>query len=142
MKQLFVISVLILLLLSVPGCTRYYLTEGTAVGTRVDTPATEARLNRVGFLTKGLERRIAVQNTGADRTATNTLEVWCLFRNRTNYDQQIMVRTQYFGPARKPNEGPNEWQTLFLPSNGIETYRTYSAGTDAEYFYIEVKEMP
>ena len=126
-----------------PGDTQavYAIEEGTAVGTRVDSPQTEARLNRVGFLDPDFNRIIGVQRTGASRTPTNTLEVWAVFRNRTRYDQRIQVRTQFFGPNRNPNEGPHEWQIVFLPPNGIETYRTYSRGTNAEYYYIEVMPM-
>lgn len=124
------------------GCAggRTYITEGTRVGTRVDSPQTEARLNRVGFLTKGLERRVAVQRTAAERTATNTLEVWCTFRNRTDFPQQILVRISYFGPGRVPNEEPTAWQPLYLAPNSIETFRMRSATTDAAFYYIEVQE--
>jgi len=119
----------------------YLIEEGTGVGTRVDSPSTEARLNRVGFLDPNLNRKIAVQRTNARRTPTNTLEVYAVFRNRTSHNQSIQARTQYFGPDREPNEGPHEWQTVFLPPNGIQTYRTYSRGTTAEYYYIEVMEV-
>ncbi|MCP4639213.1 MAG: hypothetical protein GY851_02200 [bacterium] len=144
-KLLVGIGVVALLL---PACRRkgdvqtiYMINEGTGVGVNVQNPATEARLNRVGFLEPEMVRRVAVQRTGASRTATNTLEIFAVFRNRTNYDQTIQVRTQFFGPARNPNEGPHEWQTVFLPPNGIETYRTYSHGTDCEFYYIEVMSM-
>ena len=112
--------------------------EGTGAGTRVDSPETEARLNRVGFLDPDFNRKIAVQSTGAKRTATNTLEVYAVFRNRTKFSQSFQVRTQYFAPDRVPYEGPNEWQILHLPPNGIDTYRTYSRGTNADFYYIEV----
>ena len=116
--------------------------EGTSPGVRVPGTDTEPRLNRVGFLQRDLSKKIAVEQTGATRTATNTLEVYAVFRNRTKYDQQIQVRTQYFGSVREPNEGPHEWQVVFLPPNGIETYRTNSRGTTAAYYYIEVQGMP
>lgn len=122
--------------------TRYFGSEGTNAATRVDTPSTEARLNNVAFLTDELNRRIAVQSTGASRTATNTLSVYAVLRNRTDYQQRIQIRTQYFGPGRDPNEGPDAWQSMFLAPNSIQTYRTTSRGTNAEYYYIEVIEMP
>ena len=141
-----------LLVLTCLGCARqqgdtqavWLVDEGTGAATRVDTPATEARLNRVGFLDPYLNRRIAVQRTGAKRSPTGTLEVWAVFRNRTRSPQSIQVRTQFFGPVREPNEGPYAWQNIFLPANGIQTYRTYSRGTGdapAEYYYIEVQEI-
>lgn len=144
------ISVLLaaaIMIVAVPGCKRdrdtavVRIGEGTGVGTRVDDPATEARLNRVGFLIPDFNRKVAVQSTGAKRTPTNTLEVWAVFRNRTQFNQSFQVRTQFFGPDREPNEGPHEWQNMFLPPNGIETYRTYSRGTTPEYYYIEVQPL-
>lgn len=116
--------------------------EGVDPATRVEGPRTQAQLNTVGFLNRRLNQRVAVERTGARRTPTNTLEVWSVFRNRTNALQEIQVRTQYFGPGREPNEGPDAWQTMFLSANAIETYRTYSTRTDPEYYYIEVREAP
>ena len=135
-------TAVLILALFVPACTTYDIREGTTAGTNVQSVSTEARLNRVGFLTKGLERRVAIQSTGTARTPTNTLEVNCVLRNRTDYEQRMMIRTQYFGEERNPNEGPNEWQTVIIPQNGIQTYKTYSAGIDATYYYIEIQELP
>ncbi len=134
--------VLMCVSIEAPGCVSYELEEGTQPGTRVTTPGTEARLNRVGFLTEGLERRIAVQRTGADRTATNTLQVWCVFRNRTQHPQKILARTSYFDKNRQPIDGPHHWETVFLAPKAIETYRTYSYAKDVHHYYIEVQEMP
>ncbi|MCL4217525.1 MAG: hypothetical protein KJ052_11050 [Candidatus Hydrogenedentes bacterium] len=118
------------------------VTEGTEPGTQVVLPQTQARLNNVGFLTPGLNRRVAVQGSGANRTATNTLEVWATFRNRTDFQQKLNVRTQYFHEDRSPAEGPDAWQSVFLPPNSIQTYKTFSSGTDAAYYYIEIMDMP
>lgn len=118
------------------------INEGSEPAIRVDSPSTQARLNNVGFLTPGLNRYVGVQQTGAKRTATNTLEVYAVFRNRTERDVSIQVRTQYFGTGSEPYEGPFEWQSVFLPPNSIQTYRTYSRGTEASYYYIEAQVHP
>ena len=123
------------------GCLTHSVQEGTRPGTRVVTPETQARLNQAGILTPGLERRVAVEKTGADRTSTNTLEVWATLRNRTQYEQKILVRTQYYNNDRTAVEGPDQWQSIFLPPNAIDTYRTYSRGTDAAFYYIEIMEF-
>jgi hypothetical protein len=115
--------------------------EGSSLGVKVDGAGTEARLNQVGFLAPDFNRKIGVEATGAKRTATNTLEVWVSFRNRTSYEQAFQVRTQYFDADRAPNEGPNEWQIIHIPPNGIQTYKTYSSGTTAAYYYIEVMPL-
>jgi len=115
--------------------------EGIEAPVRVVSPETEAQLNRVGFLTKGLAGRIAVEQTGARRSATNTLEIHVTLRNRTDYPQKIEVRSQFYGDGRVALEGPGAWESVFLAPNGIQTYRTSSTRTDPVAYYIEVREM-
>lgn len=121
--------------------SRTYVTEGTRIGTRVDDPATEARLNRAAFLTKGLERRVSVQRTDTGRTAANALEVYAVLRNRTDFVQKVEWRVSWYGPGRIPNEEPSSWQALILQPNAIETVRMCSTTVDASYYYIEIREM-
>lgn len=128
--------------LAVAGCTTYDVREGIRPAVEVVAPGTQARLDNVGFLTRDLERRVAVQKSGADRTLTNTLEVWCTLRNRTNFEQKLLMRTQYFTDDRVAIEDPDEWQPVYLAANAIETYRTYSIGKLADHYYIEVMEAP
>lgn len=132
----------LLLMLNAASCVTYTVDEGAQPGTRVMTPGTQAALNRVVMLTDGLQQRVAVQRTNADRTDTNTLRVWATFRNRTDFPQQVQARVQFFGPNREPLEGPTAWVPVFLPPNSIGTYRQESAGVDLAYYYIEVQEMP
>lgn len=123
------------------GCTTMDVHEGTAPAQRVVTPGTQARLDSAGYVTPGLERRVAVERTDALRTANNTLEICCTLRNRTEYAQKVQVRTQYLADDRAVLEGPDAWQPVYLPPNGIETYRTYSRGAEAAHYYIEVMEL-
>ncbi len=141
----FLFVVVALAVLLILGCHSKVMTrfdEGTEPGATVDLPGAGPRMNNVGFLTPGLNRRVAVEQTNAMRTPTNTLEVYCVFRNRTRYTQQLQVRTQFFGQQGEPLEGPDAWQNVFLGPNTIQTYRTYSTRTDPAYYYIEVQEMP
>lgn len=117
------------------------INEGPSVGGRVDEAATDTRLNRVAFLEQSYNRKIAVESSGAYRTPTNTLEVYVAFRNRTDYNQQIQIRTQFFKADGSPCEGPHEWQVIFIPPNAAQTYRTYSRGTDAGFYYTEVQPL-
>jgi hypothetical protein len=115
--------------LAVAGCTTYDVRGGTRPATNVVLPATQARMDNVGILSAGLERRVAVQNTGAQRTPTNTLEVSCTFRNRTNFDQKLQVRVQFYSEERIVVERPGAWQVVHIPANSIETCTLYSTET-------------
>jgi hypothetical protein len=130
------------LLLPVAGCVRYNVREGSRPATEVVTPGTQARLDNVAMLTEGLERRVAVQRSDARRTPTNTLEVWCTLRNRTNHPQKVELRTQFFSCERTPLEGPGAWTPIYLEPDAIETYRTFSTGVNADHYYIELMEAP
>lgn len=136
---------MVLCTIGLAGCqsrVRTDFDEGTQPGAKVDLPGAQARMNNVGFLTDGLNRRVGVQQTNAKRTPTNTLEVYCVLRNRTDHKQQLQARTQFFGAQGEPLEGPDAWQNVFLAPNAIQSYRSYSTRTDPAYYYIEVMEMP
>jgi len=116
--------------------------EGTAPGYHVPIEAAQARLNNVGFLTDNLDKKIAVQRSGGERTATGTLKVWCELRNRTDYPQKIQARTLYYDQDNKPVGEPSMWRDIFMAPNTMELYTAYSLSTRARYYYIEIKEMP
>lgn len=119
-----------------------YIAEGTSPAVHVDSVQTRERLNQVGFATNGLQRRVAVEQTGASRTPTNTLEVWARFRNRTDYVQRIEARTLFLREDKSPLEDQVAWKEVHLQPNTFQTYRTMSTRTDAAYYYIEVRELP
>lgn len=144
----------LVLLVAATGCTTrepenvhthreyQYIAEGTSPAMHVDSVQTQERLNQVGFATNGLQRRIAVEQTGASRTPTNTLEVWARFRNRTDYVQRIEARTLFLRADESPLEDQLAWKEVHLQPNTFQTYRTMSTRTDAAYYYIEVRELP
>lgn len=143
---LFLVS---LLCFGFAGCETH---EGAMVGQRVDSsraPNATIHLNEVVILDRSLQDtrerqragRIAIERKGAVRKDNGALEPHVTIRNRTEYQQQIECRVQFFGADEEHVEGPSAWQRLILPPHGIATYRETSLGTDnIEYYYIEVRE--
>ena len=123
--------------------------ESEAVACEADAPVlllppqVPALLNDVAFLDNGLVKKIMVQRTIYERTPTGTIEVMCSFKNMTNKDLRIQARTQFFDADRFHQEGPDAWQMVFLPAQGIETYtsRSYGTGRNLAYYYIEVAKL-
>lgn len=122
--------------------------EGPALGVRVNSPyAPNARLNldTVVILDKALQDgragKLAVETSGGRRTPTGTLEIFAVIRNRTDYPQQIELRSQFFDQLGVPIEGPTAWSRLMLEPNGIQAYKEFSVGTsNVAHYYIEVRE--
>lgn len=104
-------------------------------------PPIPAVLNSVEFISPELDERVAVTHTTYDRTPSRAFRVLCTLRNLTNEPIRLQARTQYFTEDRMHQEGPGAWQLVFLPANGIETYTSYSYGTNLSYYFVEVQEM-
>jgi hypothetical protein len=126
--------------------------EGATPGMAVRSPKLPdagIHLNQVVFTDKTLQRwsrlgkksKIAVESHNARRTPSGTIEVWAVLRNRTDFDQQVEGRVQFFDADRAPAEGPSAWQRVHLPANGVATYREFSTKIfDIPYYYVELKE--
>lgn len=155
-------------LLLLTGCTSTYVPEGPAPGVRVRDPrAPQAgiQLDRVVVLDRALQdwdapryepvfleqlwppqhaqqhARLAVEQTNARRTATGTLEVWAVLRNRTDQPIQLEGRTTFFDAQQVPCEDPSAWQRVFLPPQGVATYRERSTQIEGvHHYYIELRE--
>ena len=137
-----------------PACETVNVREGPAPGVRVQDPLAPyatVRMNSVAIVDKSLQNwhgdesgkrsKIAVEGTNAKRTATGTLQVWAMLRNRTDHPLQIEGRAQFFDESQAPLEGPTAWQRVSLPANSVATYRENSTHTDrVAYYYIEVRE--
>ncbi|MBF0530211.1 MAG: hypothetical protein HQK55_13255 [Deltaproteobacteria bacterium] len=99
-------------------------------------------LNTVNFLDKALEEKVAVQSTNARRSASDTVEVWAVLRNKTDKTLQLEARTQFFDRQQAPGEPPTAWQRLFLPSGALGTYKDFSTKvSEVGYYYIEIREV-
>lgn len=125
-----------------------FVTAGCAhdAGTAIEpgpymAPLVPADLNSVAFLNPQLEKHVAVTKTFHRRTASNTFEVVTTFKNLCDCPIQLQARTQYFNSDRQPQEGPNAWQPVYLPPNGIETYVSRSYNTGLEYYHVEVMSL-
>ncbi len=153
MKKL-VFGFYILLIALTYGCTRYAVREGAGPAVHIrdpQVPQAQIRWNSVAIIDdsledwqgkkKGRKGKIAVESTNARRTPTGTVEVWAVFRNRTDYALQIEGRTQFFDREQAPVEGPTTWQRVFLPPNGVATYKEISTKVmEIGYYYIEIRE--
>ena len=122
--------------------------EGAQMGVRVqDQNAPNARIqyDQVVILDKQLQNskagKIAVEQQGARRTATGTLKVVVMVRNRTDYPQVLEARTSYFDSGFAPTEKPSAWTRVFLEPNGSAAYEESSMGAqNVAHYLVEVKE--
>ena len=163
MKRLFGLAAIVLLCGGVlAACTVTSIQEGPAPGMKVDSPSpyiAGIRMNSVAVLDDSLQEwyiyensvtgvhergkkgKIAVENCNARRTPTGTVEAFAVLRNRTDYDLQVEGRVQFFDRDKAPVEGPTAWQRVYLPSNGVATYRECSTNiNDVAFYYIEIRE--
>ncbi|PRB82067.1 hypothetical protein [Pseudomonas sp. MYb185] len=130
------------------GCSGIDRNEGPRPAVRiVDERAPNQRLNldTVVILDKSLQDRktgkLAVENSGARRTATGTVEAYAVIRNRTDHPLQIEGRTQFFDSMGIPLGVPSQWQRLYLDPQSINGYRELSTGTgEVAHYYIEIRE--
>ena len=147
MKMLPLTLVLAAALASV-ACSGIDKNEGPRPAVRiVDERAPNQRLNldTVVILDKSLQDRktgkLAVENSGARRTATGTVEAFAVIRNRTDHPLQIEGRTQFFDSLGIPLGAPSQWQRLYLDPQSINGYRELSTGTgEVAHYYIEIRE--
>ncbi len=146
------------LMLTITGCSTVKVFEGPAPAMKVDGRYSGIRFNSVAILDDSLQQwyvwestlngpvehgksgKIAVEKVGIRRSPTNTLEVYTVLRNRTDYPLQVQGRTQFFDNEKAPVEGPTAWQRIFLPPNAVSSYKEFSTRTDAGYYYIEIRE--
>jgi hypothetical protein len=126
--------------------------EGATPGVSVradDAPNARISMNSVNIIDKGLQRlvdgnkyvgKIAIENHGTRRTETNTLEVYVVIRNRTDYNLMIEGRIQFYDRDQVPIEGPTAWQRVNLAQNGVSAYKEFSTNYDVGFYYVEIRE--
>lgn len=130
------------------ACSGIDKNEGPRPAIRIaDERAPNQRLNldTVVILDKSLQDRksgkLAVENSGARRTASGTVEAFAVIRNRTDYPLQIEGRTQFFDALGIPTGTPSQWQRIYLDPQSINGYREQSTGTsEVAHYYIEIRE--
>lgn len=147
-SKIIMTSLITAFLLPLSACTQIDKNEGARPGVRInDARAPDARvnLNTVVILDKSLQDRksgkIAIESSGARRTDTNTLEVYAVIRNRTDFSQQLEARIQFFDQDGVPTEGPSAWQKIYLDPQSVGAYREKSTGVQGvDQYYVEIRE--
>ena len=143
-RLFFAILLTAAMLTMVAACAEYDVREGSFAPVRVrdeNLPGTQIRWNNVSLLDASIKNKIFVEGTNSRRTPTGTLEVWAIFRNRTDYPQQIECRASFYDSSYAPVEGPTGWQRLFLSPNAAANYRNvFSTQIEIGYYNIEVRE--
>ncbi|MEL0068393.1 MAG: hypothetical protein VW874_09030 [Gammaproteobacteria bacterium] len=111
-------------------------------------------MNRVVFVDHDLNRtilnekkgtkkktvKVSLQKAGARRTPTNSLEVYSVFKNHTDYDLQVQARATFFDSDEIPLNDTTAWKRMYIPANSFGTYRDFSISPMASYFIVEVRE--
>lgn len=142
-RSCFSISFLIVMLM-IAGCNNYSVREGSFAPVRVrDTnlPGTQIRWNNVSLLDASIHQKIFVEATNSRRTPSGLLEVWALFRNRTDYPLQIECRSSGYDSNYAPMEEPTAWTRIHIPPNGSANYKNVFLSQNSISFYnIEVRE--
>jgi len=155
MMKLLVTSLIALLaILNFNGCSTH---EGATYGESVvdENGYSIYKLNSVAILDKGLQRweyidldsepskksKIAVENLGITSLDTGNVEVFTTVRNRTDYPQQLEIRTQFYDDNKITTEPPSAWKRVHLPQNSSMTYKEKSITIHTvTNFLIEVRE--
>ncbi len=135
------------------GCTTKIRNEGATPGIHVradDAPNARIHMNSVNIIDPGLQYvvedegryygKIAVEKHGTRRSATNTLEVFVLLRNRTSHNLMIEGRIQFYDENEFPIEGPTTWQRVSIPQNGVAVYKEFSTSFKIGFYYVEIRE--
>lgn len=99
-------------------------------------------LNRVelGYYKNTSVVKITTEQVGSRKTNTGTLGVWTTLKNRTDYDLQVEGRTMFFDENFIPLDDVTSWKRLYIPANGISSYKTSSMSFDATHYIIELRE--
>lgn len=137
------------------GCQHF--PEGAQPAIRVDNPAApNARIqyDQVVITDRALQSekrnnlvvntrsKLAVESHGTRRTATGTLSVIVQLRNRTDFPQNIELRTHFFDSSYVESEAPTAWTRQHLDGNTVSSYQESSIGTNtAMHYLVEVREM-
>ena len=118
--------------------------KGPAIAKR--NPDFRIAYNKVVIIDRNLQdpddkkTRLAVETNEPRRTATGTLEVTVVLRNRTNFPQQVDCRTRFFGSNKNEVEDASAWQRVFLAPKSIATYKGLSMVPQAEMYLVEIQE--
>jgi hypothetical protein len=144
MKKAYIIFITCCLASVFFGCNQYAVREGSSAAVQVrdpNLPGAQIRWNNVSILDRSISNKIFVEATNTRRTDAGFIEVWAVFRNRTDYPLQLQARAALYDTAQAPLEGPTSWKRIMLPPNGGANYKSmFTSMVDSGLYNIEVRE--
>lgn len=105
-----------------------------------DPETISIQYNKVVIVDTALNGKIAIENHGARKTPTGTIEVYATLRNRTDFEQQVEARVQFFDEQKVPIEAPSQWQRVILAPKTVGAYKELSIHEQiAGFYYVELR---
>ena len=116
--------------------------EGPTQGRSVSS--FEQQMNTVYFLGQDQANeddysRVAVERTGASRTATGNLKCWAVLRNRTDYQQDLEYQVHFYDETQAPVEQQRSWTWVSLNPEEVKSIEAFSTRQGASCYVIQVK---
>lgn len=93
-------------------------------------------VNGVSITDTEITSKIMVQQTGAYRTPTGTLQVMARLVNCTDYPQVVEGRTHFMGEGQMPAGEPSGWRRVHLPPRTLGVYTENSTDWDVARSYL------
>ena len=88
-----------------------------------------------------IKSKLSVENLGIKTLSTRNAEVFTTIRNRTDYNLQLEIRSQFYDNNQVALEKPSAWKRYSLAKNSVITYKEQSISIDnVTQFLIEVRE--
>lgn len=84
--------------------------------------------------------KVTTERFGSTQLAMGNLQAYAVIKNRTDYDLQLEVRVQFLDWEAIPLDDVTAWTRLYLPANGVGTFRESSLSQEAKHFMIEIRE--
>jgi hypothetical protein len=113
----------------------------------------EEQVNQVVFIDHDLNRveissmfgnrkivKVTTERQGSKKSPTGTLRAWAVLKNRTDHDLQVEGRIIFLDNTLLPLDDTTAWKRMYIPANGIGTYRDSSMSFDASHYIIELRE--
>lgn len=87
-----------------------------------------------------LKRMVEVMPAEQGRTATGTLKVWTVIKNKSDKRLALEVRALFSGEKNEVIEPAPGWTRLFIDPHTSTTFEGLSMSDAAKKFVIEVRE--
>jgi len=97
-------------------------------------------LNAVQFTDPLLKERIVVQTLTANRTPTNTVQIYARIINCTDAPLILGMRTHFMGEDQAETEQETAWRKLIIQPRALGNYRESSLTADVMNYLIEIRD--